>query len=110
MTVNDDTCTGNRRVEMTKNAADLDSFLDSYSTAILGQTPCMRMYDTTGREKLSAGTVGIIYHTMKFCDYYSFEYMNLKNNVSVPLLKIETDCTSQSESSFPQGLMPSPRP
>ena len=97
VTVNDDTCTGNRSVEMTKNAADLDSFLDSYSTAILGQTPCMRMYDTTGREKLSAGTVGIIYHTMKFCDYYSFEYMNLKNNVSVPLLKIETDCTSQSE-------------
>ena len=34
---------------------------------------------------------------MKFCDYYSFEYMGVKSNTDTPLLKIETDCTSQSE-------------
>ena len=39
---------------------------------------------------------GIIYHTIKFCDYYGFEYASIKKNIKVPLLKIETDFTSQS--------------
>ena len=39
---------------------------------------------------------GIIYHTIKFCDYYGFEYASIKKNIQVPLLKIETDFTSQS--------------
>lgn len=97
ITVNDDTCTGNRTVDISENPKNLESFLDSYSPALLTQTPCMRMYDNSSREKLTSSTAGIIYHTMKFCDYYSFEYMSLKNKTNVPLLKIETDCTSQSE-------------
>ena len=39
---------------------------------------------------------GIIYHTIKFCDYYGFEYASIKRDIKVPLLKIETDFTSQS--------------
>jgi len=39
---------------------------------------------------------GIIYHTIKFCDYYGFEYASIKKNIKVPMLKIETDFTSQS--------------
>ena len=37
-----------------------------------------------------------IYHTIKFCDYYGFEYASIKRDIKVPLLKIETDFTSQS--------------
>ena len=35
-------------------------------------------------------------YTIKFCDYYGFEYASIKKNIKVPLLKIETDFTSQS--------------
>ncbi|MCD8036380.1 MAG: acyl-CoA dehydratase activase [Clostridiales bacterium] len=95
--VHDDTCTGNRSLEMTKTPKDLDEFIDIYAPLLLRQTPCMRMLDNSARRSVSKGTAGVIYHTMKFCDYYSFEYMNIKNKLDVPLLKIETDCTSQSE-------------
>lgn len=95
--VHDSTCTGNRSVELTATPSDLDGFIDAYAPVLLSQTPCMRMYNAGGRRELSKGTSGIIYHTMKFCDYYSFEYMGLKNSAGVPLLKIETDCTAQSE-------------
>lgn len=97
LTVNDDTCTGNRSLEMTREPKDLEEFIDIYGSLLLKQTPCMRMYDNSGRNTLTKGTAGVIYHTMKFCDYYSFEYMSIKNKLDVPLLKIETDCTSQSE-------------
>lgn len=70
----------------------------------------MRMYDNSSREKLTSSTAGIIYHTMKFCDYYSFEYMSLKNKTNVPLLKIETDCTSQSEGQLSTRLEALRRP
>lgn len=33
---------------------------------------------------------------MKFCDFYSFEYAEIKNHTDVPLLKIESDYTIQS--------------
>ncbi len=33
---------------------------------------------------------------MKFCDFYSFEYAEIKQNMTVPLLKIESDYTIQS--------------
>ena len=39
---------------------------------------------------------GVIYHTIKFCDYYGFEYAAIKRDLHIPLLKIETDFTSQS--------------
>lgn len=56
---------------------DLDRFLDWYAGALLNQMPCMRMVDSKARAKLvgAPGQRGAIYHTMKFCDYYGFEYL-----------------------------------
>ena len=69
-----------------------------YAKELLGQIPCMRMMDHSGRKRLynDPGLKGIIYHTVKFCDFYSFEYAQIKQNVTVPLLKIESDYTVQS--------------
>jgi predicted CoA-substrate-specific enzyme activase len=38
---------------------------------------------------------GIIYHTVKFCDVYSYEYSILRRKTEIPLLKLETDTTPQ---------------
>lgn len=76
----------------------LESFLDWYAPALLGQTPCMRMNDVSGRSSLTDGRnqEGIVYHTMKFCDYYGFEYADAAKEARIPMLKIETDGTRQS--------------
>ena len=60
--------------------------------------PCMRMMDNTGRKQLynDENLKGIIYHTVKFCDFYSFEYADIKQHAALPLLKIESDYTVQS--------------
>ena len=65
---------------------------------LLGQTPSMRMMVNSGRKRLynDPNLKGIIYHTVKFCDFYSFEYAQVKQNITVPLLKIESDYTVQS--------------
>lgn len=90
----DDTCSGNRYVE--KEEVNAENFLHVYANHILNQRkPCMRMLHTKDRNK-DEHPVGTIYHTMKFCDYYGFEYMNMKEDVNMPLLKIETDATPQS--------------
>ncbi len=81
-------------------AADpLDAFLDWYAPALLGQIPCMRMDDIAERSELvgERGQRGVVYHTMKFCDYYGFEYGALAEKDEIPMVKIETDGTSQSE-------------
>ncbi len=76
----------------------LDAFLDWYAPALLHQTPCMRMSDISTRaEQLGApGQVGVVYHTMKFCDYYGFEYLEAQRATDLPVLKVETDGTRQS--------------
>lgn len=76
----------------------LGAFLDWYAPALLGQTPCMRMNDVSGRSGISDGRnqAGVVYHTMKFCDYYGFEYSEAAKEAKVPMLKIETDGTKQS--------------
>ena len=90
----DDTCSGNRYVE--KEEVNAENFLHVYANHILNQRkPCMRMLHNKDRNK-DEHPVGTIYHTMKFCDYYGFEYMNMKEDVNMPLLKIETDATPQS--------------
>ena len=80
------------------DANALDTFLDWYAGALLSQTPCMRMDDVSARDDLVAtgGQRGVVYHTMKFCDYYGFEYGELARQLEVPMVKIETDGTSQS--------------
>ncbi len=79
-------------------ASDLDRFLDWYAGALLNQLPCMRMDDVVARKALvgARGQQGVIYHTMKFCDYYGFEYLEATRASEVPMLKIETDGTRQS--------------
>ena len=114
MEVFDDTCSGNRILHPVSSIdADAD-FFEWYAGLLLkGLVPCMRMFEIPGRPKGEAPikkdpskreipvkgenpSKGIIYHTIKFCDYYSFEYAGLKQSAKVPLLKIETDTTPQS--------------
>ncbi|MCD7819735.1 MAG: 2-hydroxyacyl-CoA dehydratase family protein, partial [Lachnospiraceae bacterium] len=75
-----ETCVNNRSVSWTFpgeiSDCDFDTLMDWYAGELLGQIPCMRMMDNTGRKQLyqDPSLKGIIYHTVKFCDYYSFEY------------------------------------
>ena len=95
--VRDDTCTGNRHLAAPPDVRDpSDGWLRSYAHALLSQMPCMRMTDVSVRAALGKDAAGIVYHTMKFCDYYGFEYAG-KMSGRTPLLKIETDGTRQSE-------------
>ncbi len=88
----------NKPDDDTRSSDELSRFLDWYAGALLNQTPCMRMTDASERKKLvgATGQHGIIYHTMKFCDYYGFEYLEAAQASEVPMLKIETDGTRQS--------------
>jgi predicted CoA-substrate-specific enzyme activase len=72
-----------------------EDFFAAYAAALLGQAPaCMRMQF---REEVpDDNAAGIICHTVKFCDYYSFQYARLRKNAAQPILKVETDCTPQS--------------
>ncbi len=88
------TCTGiAREYKLEKE------ILTSYAAALLGQIPCMRMAQVDGRaEALLAqaeGIDGILYHTVKFCDIYSYEYTRFKQTIDLPIVKLETDATSQ---------------
>ena len=94
------TCVNNRSVGAPDPAAeDFDALMEQYARALLGQIPCMRMTDKSGRKQLynDPGLQGVVYHTVKFCDYYGFEYAQLKEELSVPLLKLESDGTRQSQ-------------
>ncbi|MEY8001409.1 acyl-CoA dehydratase activase [Clostridium sp. Mt-5] len=91
------TCTGNfaKSTVLMKN----EDFILSYASFLLNSFPCMRMVDNDDRIKIlneNLGSIdGLIYHTTKFCDAYSFEYAKLRNSISVPMLKIETDYTEE---------------
>ena len=101
MDVKNLTCTGGRNLSVDKEELqkleESDLFL-AYAEALLRQMPCFRMNRSSRRNELylDPNLKGIIYHTIKFCDYYGFEYASIKKNIKVPLLKIETDFTSQS--------------
>lgn len=75
-----------------------EKLLSWYALSLLAQMPCMRMDDVLARRHIfeDERVKGIVYHTVKFCDFYNFEYSTLKNNTDLPLLKIETDFTTQS--------------
>ena len=98
--VENETCVHNRSVgnSTPPDTEDFDELMDWYAGELLAQIPCMRMMDSSGRKKLynDPSLAGIIYHTVKFCDFYSFEYADIKNHADVPLLKIESDYTIQS--------------
>ena len=97
--VRNDTCVNNRAVAApADDESDFDTLMADYAAALLGQLPCMRMIVTTGRKALynDPHLAGVIYHTIKFCDYYGFEYSALRRHLDVPLLKLESDYTIQS--------------
>ncbi len=86
---------------LTADVLDSPSFsrlMDWYAYELIKQVPCMRMMDTNGRKQLynDPNLKGIIYHTIKFCDFYSFEYADIKKHADMPLLKIESDYTTSS--------------
>ena len=89
------TCTGIQR------SYDLnsDQILPAYAHALLNQLPCMRMAAASNRQRILEAYEdridGIIYHTVKFCDIYAYEYTKLHETSSLPILKIETDATAQ---------------
>ncbi len=91
------TCTG------TVRAYDLEqsAILNSYAAALLNQMPCLRMARGTNRERfleqMADEVDGLICHTVKFCDIYSYEYSRLHVPGGLPILKIETDATLQCE-------------
>ena len=95
-----ETCVNNRSVGEVLPSEDLnfDSLMVWYAGELLHQLPCMRMMDHAGRKQLyqDPSLKGIIYHTVKFCDFYSFEYADIKGHTDVPILKIESDYTVQS--------------
>lgn len=89
------TCTGvERKLLLEKDV------LHGYVRGLIGQFPCMRMEAAANRELLLERYLdmadGIIYHTVQFCDNYSYEYAWLKEKLQKPLLLLETDYTRQS--------------
>ena len=69
-----------------------------YARTLLGQIPCMRMNDIIGRKMLfnDSRLKAVIYNTVKFCDFYGFEYADIRNTLDLPILKLETDNSDQS--------------
>lgn len=91
-----DTCSGNRYLRA--EAGEEKNFFAWYAEALLDQEkPCMRMWRYGGRNDMDHQPAGMIFHTIKFCDYYGFEYVLEKKNTAGPLLKIESDTTAQAE-------------
>lgn len=84
------TCSGNNRLSDTITE---NNVLFSYAAALLRSFPCMRMVSDRLAFLKNLPIKGIIYNTIKFCDFYSFEYANLKKLVNTPILKVETDYT-----------------
>lgn len=94
-------CAGSRRVVLDEEAlgtADEGAFFLAYAKALLEQVPCMRMVDTAGRRALfeDPNLKAVVYHTMKFCDFYGAERAEVQARAGVPVLSIETDYTLQS--------------
>jgi predicted CoA-substrate-specific enzyme activase len=94
------TCSGNRNLEEPPAGAEHMTFEDLmgwYAGALLRMVPCMRMEDVTGRKALvnHPQLKGIIYNTVKFCDFYGFDYAELKRSSAIPILKIESDYMPQ---------------
>ena len=74
--------------------------LAQYAHGVLAQLPCARMRDISPRkdffDRVLPQIDGLVYHTVQFCDMYSYEYSDLKRTSPAPILALETDCTAQS--------------
>lgn len=93
------TCSGSRDLEPPEGAEemDFDALMAWYAGALLRMIPCMRMTSVAGRRALTSHPrlKGVIYNTVKFCDFYSFDYAALKRESDLPVLKIESDYMPQ---------------
>jgi predicted CoA-substrate-specific enzyme activase len=92
----DNTCTGLRRLGMPPTV-EKEELMDWYAGELLAQPACMRMFDLSSRRALTEdpNLRGVVYNTVKFCDFYGFEYAALRDVLGIPMLKIETDYTLQ---------------
>lgn len=74
--------------------------LAHYAHDVLTQLPCARMRDISPRKAFFDHVLpqvdGLVFHTVQFCDMYSYEYSDLKRTSPAPILALETDCTAQS--------------
>lgn len=90
------TCTGLAR----KLLYEKENVMEGYVRGLLSQFPCMRMEAAAGRDELiqkyAESVDGVLYHTVQFCDNYSYEYAWLKGILKKPMLLLETDYTKQS--------------
>ena len=90
------TCTGLAR----KLLYEKEHVMEGYVRGLLSQFPCMRMEAAAGRDELiqkyAESVDGVLYHTVQFCDNYSYEYAWLKGILKKPMLLLETDYTKQS--------------
>jgi predicted CoA-substrate-specific enzyme activase len=100
LVVQNQTCTGQEiAFENIPETENVEELIRWYASELLSQTSCMRMENIYSRRKIyeNPKLKGIIYHGIKFCDFYALEYLDLKNKLNIPILKIETDFTDQSE-------------
>ncbi|TZE81867.1 acyl-CoA dehydratase activase [Calorimonas adulescens] len=97
------TCTGDllEYPPLFDKSAREQEMIEWYAGCLMRSIPCMRMADIDRRrdvlKDIMANVNGIVYHTIKFCEFYSYEYSYIKDNYHFPILKIETDFTSDSE-------------
>lgn len=94
------TCTGIRDVDAASiDFSDTDAFIRTYAHALLAQMPCARMEDTRDRAHLfeDPNLRAVLYHTVRFCDFYDIEFASHDAVDSIPMLHIEDDFTRQGE-------------
>jgi predicted CoA-substrate-specific enzyme activase len=104
--VKNNTCTGIRRIGKVPDIDNLEEIMIWYAGELLSQPHCMRMMDISSRRLLlnDPNITGIIYNTINFCDFYGFEYAEIKEILRVPIIKIETDYTLQSSAQLKNRL------
>ena len=99
-------CSGQKnRFYLPPLANDEEGILAAFISGVFSKYPCMRMISGSeradGLKKMAAEAEadGIIYHTIKFCDNYAYEYAGLlasKQEDDLMILKVETDYTSSA--------------
>ncbi|MCX5774446.1 MAG: acyl-CoA dehydratase activase [Fusobacteria bacterium] len=95
--IDNQTCSRAHFLTRIEHFETVQKAIEWYAGEILAYTPCMRMIDISMRKSLinSPNLKGVIYHTVKFCDHYGYEYAELANK-GLPILKVESDLTLQS--------------
>lgn len=92
------TCTGDRNLSQPPATEDGDQLMAWYAHALLSQRSCMRMAQNDDHRQLLNDPFlrGIVFTTVSFCDFYSFEYGALAKASDLPMVLLQTDYTDQS--------------